>query len=90
MTRRALGVDACKEHSKHTWAGIEERRRLLVVAGIELPSDLGGAGARAGVDDVVDAAAAAWTVRRFAEERARRLPLEPQYSEHNLRYTIWV
>lgn len=78
------------EHSKHTWAGIQERRRLLVDAGIELPSDLGSAGARAGVDDVLDAAAAAWTARRFAEERARRLPLEPQYAEHSLRYTIWV
>ncbi|GAB3420392.1 DUF429 domain-containing protein [Flindersiella endophytica] len=64
--------------SKHTWAGIECRRGLLAEAGIQLPADLGRAGRRAGVDDVLDAAAAAWTARRVAEGQARTLPAAPQ------------
>src|SRR5713101_3499335 len=46
---------------KSTWAGAALRRRLLASAGIALPDDLGPAGDRAGIDDVLDAAAAAWT-----------------------------
>jgi predicted RNase H-like nuclease len=50
---------------KKSWAGAIERRRLLREHGIELPDELGDAG-RAGIDDVLDAAAAAWTARRIA------------------------
>lgn len=53
-------------HSKKTWAGMVERRDALAAAGILLDGPLGAAGARAAVDDVLDAAAAAWTARRFA------------------------
>src|ERR1039458_5068195 len=49
---------------KSTWAGAERRRTLLAQAGITLAGDLGPAGQQAGVDDVLDAAAAAWTARR--------------------------
>ena len=52
--------------SKSTWAGAVTRRRLLAAQGIELPGDLGLAGQQVGVDDVLDAAAVAWTARRFA------------------------
>jgi predicted RNase H-like nuclease len=50
---------------KKSWAGAVERRRLLREHGIEVPDELGDAG-RAGIDDVLDAAAAAWTARRIA------------------------
>jgi predicted RNase H-like nuclease len=63
--------------NKHTWAGIERRRGLLAKAGIQLPSDLGRAGRHAGVDDVLDAAAAAWSARRVVAGRARTLPAGP-------------
>jgi predicted RNase H-like nuclease len=62
---------------KHTWAGIERRRQLLSEAEIQLPSDLGRAGTRAGVDDVLDAAAAAWSARRVVDGSARTLPARP-------------
>jgi hypothetical protein len=47
--------------SKKSWAGACERRYALSVSGIELPAELGEAGVRAGFDDVLDAAAAAWS-----------------------------
>lgn len=64
--------------SKKTWAGAERRRRLLADAGIDLPADLGEAGVRAGVDDVLDAAAAAWTARRIHLGEAIPVPAPPQ------------
>jgi predicted RNase H-like nuclease len=44
---------------KSSWAGAERRRALLADAGISIAGDLGGAGAYAAVDDVLDAGAAA-------------------------------
>lgn len=66
------------EVSKHTWEGIELRRHLLSEEGIELPHELGAAGRRAGVDDVLDAAAAAWSARRVAAGSMRTLPPSEQ------------
>jgi predicted RNase H-like nuclease len=62
--------------SKHSWSGIAERRALLASVGILLPDDLRGGG-RAAPDDVVDAAAAAWSAVRVAEGRSSTLPAEP-------------
>jgi len=62
-------------HPKRTWNGLMERRRLLAEAGIELPADLPGCDAAA--DDVLDAAAVAWTAARKARGEARTLPAEP-------------
>src|SRR5215475_5565490 len=63
--------------SKATWAGAVWRRKLLSGHGIELDGDLGLSGLRVGVDDVLDAAAVAWTARRVADGSARRLPADP-------------
>ncbi len=51
---------------KKSWNGASDRRSLLEGAGIRLPRDLGPPGLEAAVDDVLDAAAAAWTAHRFA------------------------
>lgn len=65
-------------YSKRTWNGHGERRRLLIDHGISLPHPLGGQGAGdAAPDDVLDAAAAAWTGWRHATGRAARLPSTP-------------
>jgi predicted RNase H-like nuclease len=64
--------------SKSSWAGLVARRHLLADAGIELADDLGQAGVRAGADDVLDAAAAAWTANRVVTGRAVRLPAEAE------------
>jgi predicted RNase H-like nuclease len=63
-------------YSKHTWSGIAERRTLLAAAGILLPDHLPGGG-HAAPDDVVDAAAAAWSAMRVALGRSSTLPAEP-------------
>ena len=63
-------------YSKHTWSGLAERRALLASAGILLHDDLTG-GERAAPDDVVDAAAAAWSAMRIADGRSATLPAEP-------------
>jgi predicted RNase H-like nuclease len=59
--------------SKRSWNGMHDRRRLLADGGIELPDDLGPAGL-AGFDDVLDAAACAWSAHRIATGAAKRLP----------------
>ncbi|MFI5425726.1 DUF429 domain-containing protein [Aeromicrobium sp. UC242_57] len=69
---------------KKTTAGVAIRRRLLLDVGIDVPTRrvLGAA-----TDDVLDAAAVAWTARRFADGAADRLPEEPR---HVLRPAIWA
>lgn len=62
---------------KKTWAGAERRRALLAAAGI-LPAG-GLDGVDAGVDDVLDAAAAAWTARRFLLGEAISVPSPPDH-----------
>lgn len=63
---------------KATWAGVERRRHLLADNRIVIASELGSAGAAARVDDVLDAAAAAWSALRVAAGNATRLPDPPQ------------
>jgi predicted RNase H-like nuclease len=76
--------------SKSTWAGAVLRRRLLANAGIVLPEDLGAAGEKAGVDDVLDAAIAAWTARRVAHGQALRMPEPPETFSDGLACAIWT
>jgi predicted RNase H-like nuclease len=74
---------------KRTWAGFVERRRLLEGAGIAIPDDLGPAGRGAGLDDVLDAAVAAWSARRIADGTAQSLPDPPERDAHGRNTAIW-
>jgi predicted RNase H-like nuclease len=56
---------------KRTWAGLLQRQALLERAGVRPPAVL------APPDDVLDAAAAAWTARRIADGQAQTLPADP-------------
>jgi predicted RNase H-like nuclease len=76
--------------SKSTWAGAAKRRQLLAAEGIVLAGDLGLAGKPVGVDDVLDAAAVAWTSRRVAGGSARRLPAEPERFSDQVDCAIWT
>ena len=69
---------------KKSWSGQAERRVLLEREGIIVPDDIGVAG-DAGPDDVLDAAACAWTALRAATGRARSLPDPPENG-----MAIWV
>jgi predicted RNase H-like nuclease len=62
------------KHSKKTWAGMQARRAGLIAAGIDIPADLGRAREVAAVDDVLDAAVAAWSGLRFLRGAATRYP----------------
>ncbi len=76
--------------AKSTWAGATGRRELLAAEGIVLTGDLGLAGRQVGVDDVLDAAAVAWTARRVAAGIARRLPAEPERFSDGVDCAIWT
>jgi len=76
--------------SKSTWGGAAKRHQLLAAAGIVLAGDLGLAGQQVGVDDVLDAAAVAWTARRVANGCARRLPPEPERFSDQVDCAIWT
>lgn len=75
---------------KRTWAGACGRRRLLADAGIQIADDLGEAGRWAGVDDVLDAGAAAWSAARVAEGAATPLPDPPVVYSDGWPAAIWV
>jgi predicted RNase H-like nuclease len=76
--------------SKSTWAGAVRRRQLLAAHGIGLDDDLGLSGLRVGVDDVLDAAAVAWTARRVAAGDARRLPAVTERFSDGVDCAIWT
>lgn len=75
---------------KRTWAGAHHRRRLLAEAGIELADDVGQAGRRAAVDDVLDAGVAAWTATRVAAGVAAPLPDPPVEHSDGWPAAIWM
>lgn len=84
---RALAGERLR-HGKRTWNGLRERMRLLASAGIELPDRLGEAGTAA-ADDVLDAAASAWTAVRFARGEARSLPEQMPRDVRGRPVAIW-
>ena len=74
---------------KRTWTGHMQRRALLEQAGIVVPADPGPAGRMAGVDDVLDAAVAAWSAQRIAAGTARSLPDPPERDREGRAVAIW-
>jgi len=79
---------APRPHGKLTWAGMRDRTALLARAGIELSDDLGAAGV-AGTDDVLDAAAAAWSAARLAAGSACSVPTPPERDGAGRPVAIW-
>ena len=75
-------------YPKRAWNGQHERRLLLEAFGIDLPDRLPGAVGSAPADDVLDAAAMAWTARRVARGEAKSLPNPPELIE-GLPVAIW-
>lgn len=87
----ALAGEQPMAHHKAKPAGYEERRALLAdELGIAVWSrDEAFSVARpAAPDDVLDAIVAAWTARRVAEGRAKRLPVDPPIDARGLRMEI--
>lgn len=76
-------------YPKKTWAGAELRRRLLTQSGVTVPAQLGEAGGEAAVDDVLDAAAAAWTASRILSGTAYCVPDPPEIFGDGVPSAIW-
>lgn len=74
--------------AKSTAEGLEQRRSALLAQGIALPDPLHRP--RVGADDVLDAAAAAWTARRYAAGDAVSLPDPPEVFSDGWPAAIWV
>jgi predicted RNase H-like nuclease len=75
---------------KSSWAGVALRRQLLAGAAISLPDEFGPAGEKAAVDDVLDAAVAAWTALRVLRDQARPSPNPPELFSDGLCSAIWT
>ncbi|MBA2530165.1 MAG: DUF429 domain-containing protein [Euzebyales bacterium] len=75
---------------KITWAGMRERLRALEREGFSLDG-LGDAGEHAGADDVLDAAAAAWSAARLLRGDGISLPDPPEVDAESGRpVAIWA
>jgi predicted RNase H-like nuclease len=76
--------------SKKTTEGRRSRRELLAGAGLHLADRDFPTGGGVAADDVLDAAAAAWTALRVAAGTARCLPDPPEKFSDGLPAAIWV
>ena len=76
-TSFAVMAGAPLRESKRTAAGARRRSTLLREHLIDVPRRPQGAG----LDDLLDAAAAAWSGRRFARGEARRFPEQPAITD---------
>lgn len=74
--------------AKSTAGGLDQRRAALLRQGIEVPATFRRP--RVGADDVLDAAAAAWTARRYAAGEAFSLPDPPEVFRDDWPTAIWV
>ncbi len=91
LSFRTMNGGAPLNHSKHTGAGIIERIRLLENAGVSeaLRHVAASVGRAAKLDDILDAAALAWTARRIVQGTAERVPEDPPTDEKGLRMEMW-
>lgn len=76
--------------SKKTWHGMTERLAALRSEGIDLDDVDPRVGALVGADDLIDAAAAAWSARRLATGQARSLPDPPEQNPVTGWMAIWA
>lgn len=83
-----IGGGIPPESKKKTWRGQWDRVSRLESAGIVIPADIGAA-AEAAPDDVLDAAAAAWSARRIADGCGVSVPDPPQLNERGQFSAIW-
>lgn len=76
--------------SKTSAEGRAQRGRLLAKLGLDVDALLQRRPAGAGVDDVLDAAAMAWTAARISFEQAHAIPLDAPRDSRGLKMEIWI
>ena len=84
----ALNQHRPMAHNKKAKEGIEERIALLLRLFPEIETHLANRPARVGADDLLDAAAAAWTALRRHRNEAECV-CTPERDEKELSVTIW-
>jgi predicted RNase H-like nuclease len=85
---RAMPGGVSLTHPKKSWRGQALRRSLLSTVGISLPDELGEADSIP-TDDVLDAAAAAWSAQRIAAGEAKCLPEVVERDRDGRPVAIW-
>jgi predicted RNase H-like nuclease len=86
----AILLGAPASAPKKSWAGMSERRLALERAGLSLDQISREAAVRAAVDDVLDAAVAAWSARRIFANEAVMLPDRPPSGTDGRPMAIWA
>ena len=76
--------------TKKSWYGMSERRAALAVAGINLHHVDANVGSSAGVDDILDAAVAAWSALRLLAGSAVSIPDPPEKDMSGRDMAIWA
>lgn len=76
--------------SKKQWVGLRDRLALLRRAGIDLITDMHTLPDAVRADDIVDAAATAWTAHRIASGDAISLPDPPEHDADGRPVAVWV
>jgi predicted RNase H-like nuclease len=76
--------------AKKTWQGMIERRGALAACGIALHDVDFAVGSIVGVDDMLDAAVAAWSAQRILSGTARSLPDPPESHRSGRPLAIWA
>jgi predicted RNase H-like nuclease len=84
----AMNGERKLSHGKKTAGGVLERLALLESHGVRIRREQLGDAARAPLDDILDAAACAWTASRIAEHDAVSFP-DPPESIGDLQVAIW-
>ncbi len=75
LSFHAMNGDRPLSHAKRTWTGMTSRLTLLEAHGLHVDHDAGRAGEVA-ADDMIDAAALAWSAMRIATGLGRHAPAE--------------
>jgi len=75
-------------YAKNTWNGLMMRLELLRAHGLQLPHPIDGID-KVGANDIVDAAAAAWSAWRVARGQAGSLPEHPETGQSKRPVAIW-
>lgn len=79
-----------KVRGRQATEGLDERRKLLVSAGLTNAIVSAKAPRGAGVDDMLDALAGLFVARRLMEGRAETFPKSPIRDNHGLLMAIWA
>mgnify|MGYP001097360208 CR=1 FL=1 len=85
LLRRLLGPTGANQQ-----LGPDRRQPVPIGQLVVQPVEEGEAGLRAGPDDLLDAAAVAWTAARYVEGKASSYPDVPEVFSDGLPAAIWV